>query len=40
MAVASRHPGTNSNALADETLIDPVSGNAVLNGIAVELRPA
>jgi anaerobic selenocysteine-containing dehydrogenase len=40
MAVASRHPGTNSNVLADETQIDPLSGNAVLNGVAVELRPA
>ncbi len=32
-------PGVNSNVLADETLIDPVSGNAVLNGIPVELAP-
>jgi hypothetical protein len=29
--------GANSNLLADETLIDPPSGNAVLNGIPVEL---
>jgi hypothetical protein len=27
----------NSNLLADETLLDPVSGNAVLNGIPVEV---
>jgi anaerobic selenocysteine-containing dehydrogenase len=40
MSVASAHPGANSNALADETLIDPLSGNAVLNGIPVELAPA
>jgi anaerobic selenocysteine-containing dehydrogenase len=39
MSVASAHPGANSNALADETLIDPLSGNAVLNGIPVELAP-
>jgi hypothetical protein len=29
----------NSNVLADETQIDRVSGNAVLNGIPVELQP-
>jgi anaerobic selenocysteine-containing dehydrogenase len=37
--VAWAHPGTNSNILADELLIDEVSGNAVLNGIPVELAP-
>ncbi|HLJ02143.1 MAG TPA: molybdopterin-dependent oxidoreductase [Solirubrobacteraceae bacterium] len=40
MSVASRHAGANSNALADEALIDPLSGNAVLNGIPVNLVPA
>ena len=30
----------NSNVLADTTLIDPLSGNAVLNGIPVEVEPA
>jgi anaerobic selenocysteine-containing dehydrogenase len=39
LSVASAHPGTNSNILADETLLDPLSGNAVLNGIPVELAP-
>jgi anaerobic selenocysteine-containing dehydrogenase len=39
MRVASAHGGTNSNVLADEELIDPLSGNAVLNGIPVELAP-
>jgi anaerobic selenocysteine-containing dehydrogenase len=39
MSVARAHAGSNSNALADETLIDPLSGNAVLNGIPVELAP-
>jgi len=29
----------NSNLLADETLIDALSGNAVLNGIPVEIAP-
>jgi len=35
MRVASEHPGVNSNVLADESLVDPLSGNAVLNGIPV-----
>jgi anaerobic selenocysteine-containing dehydrogenase len=37
MSVAAEHAGVNSNLLADETQIDPLSGNAVLNGIPVEL---
>ena len=40
LSVARRHAGVNSNLLADETLIDPVSGNAVLDGIPVEVAPA
>jgi anaerobic selenocysteine-containing dehydrogenase len=40
LAVARRYPGVNSNVLADEELIDPVSGTAVLNGIPVEVAPA
>jgi anaerobic selenocysteine-containing dehydrogenase len=40
LSVASAHAGVNSNLLADETLFDPVSGNAVLNGIPVEVLPA
>jgi anaerobic selenocysteine-containing dehydrogenase len=39
LSVASAHPGTNSNRLSDELLIDAVSGNAVLNGIPVTLAP-
>ncbi|MGH2715074.1 MAG: molybdopterin oxidoreductase family protein [Thermoleophilaceae bacterium] len=39
MRVASEHAGVNSNVLADETQVDPVSGNAVLNGIPVEIAP-
>jgi anaerobic selenocysteine-containing dehydrogenase len=39
LAVAAEHAGTNSNILADELLIDPLSGTAVLNGIPVELAP-
>jgi anaerobic selenocysteine-containing dehydrogenase len=39
LRVASEHAGTNSNVLADETRVDPLSGNAILNGIPVELAP-
>jgi anaerobic selenocysteine-containing dehydrogenase len=37
--VASAHAGSNSNLVADDQLVDPLSGNAVLNGIPVELAP-
>jgi anaerobic selenocysteine-containing dehydrogenase len=40
LRVASDHAGVNSNLLADETAVDPLSGNAVLNGIPVEVGPA
>jgi anaerobic selenocysteine-containing dehydrogenase len=40
LAVARRYAGVNSNVLADEELIDPISGTAVLNGIPVEVAPA
>ena len=40
MAVAADHAGVNSNLLADELLVDPLSGNAVLNGIPVEVEAA
>jgi anaerobic selenocysteine-containing dehydrogenase len=40
MQVASKHAGVNSNLVADETLTDPLSGNAVLNGIPVEVQRA
>jgi anaerobic selenocysteine-containing dehydrogenase len=39
MGVASRHAGVNSNLLADDSRVDPLSGNAVLNGIPVEVAP-
>ena len=39
MRVARQHAGVNSNVLTDETKVDPVSGNAVLNGIPVEISP-
>ena len=37
MAVASAHHGVNSNVLSDESVVEPVSGNAVLSGIPVEV---
>lgn len=40
LSVARRHAGVNSNVLADDQLVDPLSGNAVLNGIPVEVAPA
>ena len=40
MRVASAHPGVNSNLLADDSAIEPVSGNAVLNGIPIEVSAA
>ena len=39
MDIAAAHAGANSNLLADERLVDAVSGNAVLNGIPVGLTP-
>jgi hypothetical protein len=35
--VAREHAGVNSNLLADPELFDRPSGNAVLNGIPVEV---
>jgi anaerobic selenocysteine-containing dehydrogenase len=40
MNVAAGHAGVNSNLLADESVIDALSGNAVFNGIPVEVQPA
>lgn len=37
LTVAARRPGVNSNVLSNRTDIDPLSGNARLNGIPVEL---
>ena len=38
--VGAADPGANSNVLAPSDLIDPLSGNAVLNGIPVTVAPA
>jgi anaerobic selenocysteine-containing dehydrogenase len=40
LRVASAHAGVSSNQLADETLLDALSCNAVLNGIPVEVAAA
>jgi anaerobic selenocysteine-containing dehydrogenase len=37
LAYAAQRPGVNSNLLSDETLLDALSCNAVLNGIPVEI---
>jgi anaerobic selenocysteine-containing dehydrogenase len=37
LPVASKHAGVNVNALTDELQVDPLSGNAVLNGVPVEI---
>ncbi len=40
LSVAREHAGSNSNVLARSDLVDALSGNAVLNGIPIELTPA
>ncbi len=40
MDVAAANAGVNSNLLSDENLVDALSGNAVLNGIPVEVAAA
>ncbi|WP_327723765.1 molybdopterin oxidoreductase family protein [Streptomyces europaeiscabiei] len=40
MSHAAIDPGVNVNQLLDGSLLDPLSGNAVLNGIPVELSSA
>ncbi|WP_119422327.1 molybdopterin-dependent oxidoreductase [Desertibaculum subflavum] len=40
LSVASKRPGANLNALFDESLRDPLSGNAVLSGVPVEISAA
>jgi anaerobic selenocysteine-containing dehydrogenase len=37
MSTAAAHAGTNTNVLSDELVLDAVSGNAVFNGIPVEV---
>ncbi|MFF3513641.1 molybdopterin oxidoreductase family protein [Streptomyces sp. NPDC002573] len=39
MSHAALDPGVNVNQLLDGSLLDPLSGNAVLNGVPVDLLP-
>jgi anaerobic selenocysteine-containing dehydrogenase len=40
MSVAATRPGVNSNLLNPGTLVDVPSGNAIVNGVPVEISPA
>ena len=40
LSVAREHAGVNNNVLLPGTLVDEISGNAVANGIPVEVVPA
>ena len=40
LSIAAAHAGANSNRLADELALDPLSGNAILNGIPVTIEAA
>jgi anaerobic selenocysteine-containing dehydrogenase len=39
-SVARAHAGVNTNLLADDQLLDALSGTAALNGIPIEIEPA
>jgi anaerobic selenocysteine-containing dehydrogenase len=39
LATAAKHAGVNTNVLTRRDLVDPLSGNAVLNGVPVEVIP-
>jgi len=39
LSVASAHPGVSINDLTDGDLIDPLTGNAALSGVAVHVQP-
>lgn len=40
LSVAAERPGVNSNSLTPSTRLDPLSGNATLNGIPVQISRA
>jgi anaerobic selenocysteine-containing dehydrogenase len=40
LSVANEHAGVNNNILAPGDFVDPLSGNAAVNGIPVEVVPA
>lgn len=37
MSVAAAQPGVNVNSLLDSSLIEPLSGTSVLNGVPVQV---
>ena len=39
MRVAAQDPGVNVNSLYDDSLLDPLSGTSVLNGVPVQVAP-
>ena len=39
METARRHAGVNTNVLVPTDCLDPLSGNAVLTGVAITLAP-
>ena len=40
LGVASRHPGVSCNLLTDDAELEPVVGNAIFNGVPVEVTSA
>ncbi len=40
LRVATEYRGVNTNLLTDDAFLDPLSGNAALNGVPVEVAPA
>jgi anaerobic selenocysteine-containing dehydrogenase len=40
MRVAKAHAGVSANALTESDALDPLSGNAALSGVLVEVEPA
>ncbi len=38
LGAAHDHPGASANDLTDDQVVDPVGGNAVLNGVPVRVR--
>jgi anaerobic selenocysteine-containing dehydrogenase len=40
LSVAAAHPGVNVNSLLDSSLLEPLSGTAVLSGVPVEVTAA
>ena len=39
MSVAEGAPGVSCNDVTDHALMEPVTGNAVFNGVPVEIAP-